>query len=182
MKKDNLEQFISDNRADFDNAIPSLKVWANIDKALDQKEKPIAIAWWRKTRVAAAAAVLILAGIGLGFFLGNNRSQAALASEMSAEYTDMMAYYERQLQDKTVRLASYQYDAVAVNQDLGSIDEAMNELKQELQHVEKGNEEKVIHALIQNYQAKILVLDRVLQQLNYSEKTTKNNNDGSVKL
>ena len=37
MERDTLERFILDHREELDTAIPSLKVWANLDQQLEQK-------------------------------------------------------------------------------------------------------------------------------------------------
>ena len=184
MKKDNLEQFITNNRDAFDDATPNLKVWANIDKALEgnQPNKKKKAIWWRASRVAAAAFVLIVAGTALGYFIAQPQGQTDMASQFSEEFQDTRAFYERQLQDKTVRLASYQHNDLSVKQDLDQFDEVMKELRLELEEAPKGSEEMIINAMIQNYQAKLYVLDRVFQQLNSSKKSTKNNDNGTISL
>ena len=154
MKKDNLEQFISDNRAAFDDATPNLKVWANIDKAMEKESPQKKTTWWRSPRVAVAALALVIASTALGYFMGQPTAQAPLAYEFTEDFEDMRAFYERQLQDKTVRLASYQHTDASLQQDLAQFDEIMEELKSELQEAPKGSEEKIINAMIQNYQAK----------------------------
>ncbi len=181
MKKDQLEQFISDNRAEFDEAIPSLGVWANIDKALETGKPVQKKRFWKLSRIAVAASFLIIAGIALGYVMATPDAHPIAHTEISKDYQDMSAYYERQLQDKTAKLVSYQHQDSSIDRDLEQFDQVLEELKEELQNVPKGTEEKVIHAMIQSYQAKIMLLDRVLEQLNHVNHP-KNNDNGSVKL
>ena len=76
MHKDQLEQFIQTNRAEFDDARPSLKLWANIERDLDSeimqpKNQQPKMAWYK---VAAAALVLLTVGGLGGMYLGQSQS------------------------------------------------------------------------------------------------------------
>lgn len=182
MKKDNLEKFITENRSVFDNETPNLKIWANIDKALESQQQQPKIPWWRNSRVAAAAIMLIVASSALGYFLAPKSENSVIAYEYSEEFQDMTSFYERQLQDKTARLVSYEHQDKSVQQDIEQFDKAMAELELEIQNAPKGSEEIIINAMIQNYQAKVFILNRVLQQLNSSNQHLKKKKNGTVNL
>ena len=93
---DNLEQFINDNRADFDDAVPSLKAWAEIDKAISsQKAKFITL---RKVlAIAASVVILIVAGASFGAFMsnGSNDNLTAQLSEIAPDFVEAEQYYQR---------------------------------------------------------------------------------------
>ena len=166
--KDNLEKFIHENRAEFDREIPSLKVWAAIDKAISPEEvdKPTAKPrrLWRHAWIAASIAFLLATGAFIGLQMGTDpQSEIASLSDYSSEYAEMEVYYQTQIQKKVAQLA--RYDDITVGEDLKQVDEFMQELKQELQEAPKGNEEKIINAMIDNYQTKINILERVLERI-----------------
>jgi hypothetical protein len=52
-----------------------------------------------------------------------------------------------------------------VRADLEQLDKAMEELRLELANVPPGNREQVVRAMIENYQAKLIILKRVLERL-----------------
>ncbi len=179
--KDNLENFIQENRADFDREIPSLKVWAAIDKEIGSTDQATAKPrkLWRYAWVAASIAFLLATGAFLGIQMngGEDPTMASLG-DFSTEYAEMEQHYNSQIQEKVALLARYNDDAT-VNDDLLQVDEFMEELKKELQESPKGNEEKIINAMIYNYQTKIDILERVLERIqsNNEEKSKSEENE-----
>lgn len=163
---DRLEEFINNNRAEFDDAIPSLKVWARLDKALEQQQDRKHSGPWKLMRVAAAVLVLLtLGGIG-GLYLGKMQNSVSTeqVANISPEAAEAERYYTQQFQEKYQQLAKYS----AVNNlesDFEQIDKATQELKKELLNVPKGNEEQVVRNLIQSYQLKLQLLERVLERV-----------------
>ncbi|MEM9821217.1 MAG: hypothetical protein AAF985_09105 [Bacteroidota bacterium] len=166
--KDNLEKFIQDHREEFDREIPSLKVWAAIDKNLrdEDEEQPTAKprTMWRYAWIAASIAFLLATGALIGVQMAED-GQAGIASlsDVSTEYAEMENYYQKQIQEKVAILA--RYDDQTVTEDLKQVDEFMVELQEELKEAPKGNEEKIINAMIDNYQTKINILERVLERI-----------------
>jgi len=72
------------------------------------------------------------------------------------------------------KLVSYE-QADVVRPDLQQLDEMFKELTQELENAPKGTEEAIINAMIKNYQAKVDILNRVLEKVeavNAPQKTT----------
>lgn len=163
---DNLEKFIHQNRESFDDHIPSLKVWATIDRQANKKEAR-RIQLWKNLRVAAAVAVLLIAGGVAGSYLtqtNQNNSATAILQETAPEYFEMEQFFQGQINERVTQLVSYDPDA-QVLQDLEQIDQAMKELKTELSTAPKGQEKEIVEGLIQNYQLKIAILERVLNKM-----------------
>jgi hypothetical protein len=162
---DNLEQFINDNRADFDDAVPSLKAWAEIDKAISsQKAKVITL---RKVlAIAASVVILLVAGASFGAFMsnGSNDNLTAQLSEIAPDFVEAEQYYQQKIDRKYQQLASYSHDQT-IEEDLSQLDELMNELKAELIVAPKGKEEEIVESLIESYQTKISILERVLDRI-----------------
>lgn len=169
---DNLEKFISENRKAFDDEVPSLKVWAAIDRLAHQKEAR-QLRLLKNLRLAAAIAVLLITGAAAGNFISqvNQRnSTMAILQETAPEFFEMEEYLQNQINHRVNQLASYNPDA-QVLQDLDQIDQAMSELKKELRLAPKGQEQEIVENLIQNYQTKIAILERVLEKIQSTQPT-----------
>jgi len=164
--RDRFEKFVENNRDQFDDKVPSLKVWSEIEKQLEpQKAKRISI-----LRIASiAASVIILLGVGaLGgkYFMQGNTTTNSVASldEISSEYGQMERDFQKQILDKKAKLASFNYEKT-VSKDLEDLDHTLDELRKELINVPKGSEEKIVEAMIKNYKTKIHILEIVLEKI-----------------
>ena len=168
MRKNTIENFIEKNRAEFDDAMPSLKVWAEIDKALESN-KSKGLRLWHVVRVAAAVVLLLVSGALIGNYLNYNSQASAMTEleELNPEYAEMVQYYTDQFNTKYQRLVSLNA-AENVKEDLDQVDEVMEELKAELQVAPAGSEEQIIASLILSYQTKVEILERVLERIQQS--------------
>jgi len=166
---DNLEKFIGEHRDSFDDAIPSLKVWAAIDRATNKREAR-RVQLWKSMKVAAAVVVLLLSGGIAGSYLSQSNSSAsamAILNEAAPEYFEMEEYFQKEINQRVGQLVSYEPNSPVIK-DLEQIDQAMEDLKKELAHAPKGQEAAIIENLIQNYQMKIAILERVLERIHYN--------------
>ncbi len=184
--KDQLEDYIRENREAFDDAVPSLKVWAAIDKELstqphsdtDTQQTGRSISLWRIVTIAASVVLLLGVGAILGSQLSSgNGIEETLASdsEISREVEDMKSYYETQIKSTEAKLVHYN-ERKNIAPDLEQIDEHLEELAEELKSVPAGSEEQVINAMINSYQAKAAILEKVLENLE-NKKGQNNKND-----
>ncbi len=168
--EDNIENFVQNNAANFDTEIPNLKVWANIENQLPQQmakaTAPIVakMGWWRQ---AAAAAILLLCGVGLGLFI-NTKKEANIvqaAGQMAPELQETEQFYNKKIETKLTQYASYTQDP-SVLADLKQMDEVQNELRNELLNAPNAAREDIVKRLIENYQIKLGILERVLNNIN----------------
>ncbi len=182
--KDNLEQFIADHREDFDSEIPNLKVWAQIDKQLDQRPRNKRLLMWKMAGIAAAMALLLTVGAVIGVQFNSSGGGAVAAEGLNAEIDEVETYYKDQIKEKTARLASLNYTgATTINADLEQLEELFTELKEELEEAPKGSEEQIINAMINNYQIRVDILERVLENLeSTNQKTNKSENDETTSI
>lgn len=183
--KDQLEDYIRDNREAFDDAVPSLKVWAAIDKELGAQTDTVAktgrrISLWQVAAIAASVVLLLGMGAVMGSQLSfGNSVQENLASdnEVFREVEDMKSYYESEIKNKEAKLVHYN-ERKNIAPDLAQIDQHLKELTEELKSVPAGSEEQVINAMINSYQAKTAILEKVLENLeNKKGQTNKNDSD-----
>lgn len=170
--KDSLEDFITQNRESFDREVPSLKVWAEIDKKMSTKAaKPRSL--WRHVWMAASIVFLLTAGALVGIQVSQDVANDELASEdiLSKEYQEMESFYQGQVQEKVAQLANYNEDPT-IKEDLKQIDDFLTELKGELKNTPKGSEEQIVNALVSNYQTKLAILERVLERIQTTNQET----------
>lgn len=177
---ENLEKFILEHREDFDREVPPLKVWANIDRELDAKRGG-RIVWMKYVRVAAAAAVLVAVSCYIGFQAGAKSDAAQALSDFSPEHAEMERYFNEQINAKMAQLVSYQQDE-HVKPDLQELDAVYDELKAELKDAPVGGEQKVIEAMINNYQTKLDILEHVLNKVNTTEETNLKTEEDEISI
>jgi len=172
-----LEKFVGDNRNEFDDVIPSNKVWENIEAGFMGKKKQKAILaplfkW------SIAAAILITAGITV-FLILNNKNPAVeilvnktdpapdiniIAPEYAPE-VNQFAKLVAMKQEELKALAPEQpelYQKFAT--DINQLDSSYKSLKNQLSAT--PNREMLIEAMIQNLQLQLNVLNQQLNIIN----------------
>ena len=170
---DRLEEFIKNNREAFDDVSPPEFNWEHLKQPEAKKTK------FRTLRILAAAASVALL---MGFFYMNlsiNDSNSNIAdTEIDKELSELKVYYSSQVNNKYTELKKYNTDPDIEN-DIKQMDEFLQELEEELEDVPTSKREEVIEAMIQNYHYKMLMLDRVLDQI---KKSDKENKDGTINI
>lgn len=166
MDKDRLEQFIHQNREQFDDALPSLKVWAEIERAMQPERARPKVSWLRVLAFAASVSLLVLSGVGIGLYMGKSAGQDTpiALSEIDPSYAGLEEYYQREISSRMAKLANYQQGS-AVREDLQQLDHVLLELQEELKQAPKGQEAQIIENMIRSYKAKVDILERVLNRL-----------------
>jgi len=165
---DPLEAFIQRNRDAFDSETPTQRVWAAIEQATPANTAKIVSVNWRQHLMRAAAAiVLLIAGINIGIWYGGESASAGMSmSDISTEYAELEQYYQRDISTKETKLTRFaSYSDKNVLDDLHQMDGIMTELREELANVPPGNREQVVRAMIENYKAKAAILERVLEHI-----------------
>jgi hypothetical protein len=185
MKKDKLEQFVIDNRDEFDELIPSPMLWDKIEK----RESKIIQLNWRTIglRVAAVVVIFISSYYFHDFVQNRNARQNVAASEtgldgqnnMYQELAEAEFYYTSQIEETREAVfyltSSNHRLRDEINTEMLELDKVFRELKNDL-HDNADNQE-VIVAMIQNYRLKLEILKDILQQLKASKNEKNNNNE-----
>ncbi len=182
MMKDQLEQFISKNRDQFDLFEPGEKVWAGIEPRVSQK-KTFRIGWkgvmWR------AAAVLII--FGASFLLQEilHQRQSTITEKTDEkilqeipELQEAEIYYTSLLNNKIEQIEPLISEnpelGETLQQDLSELDSIYTELQKDLRDNIANDE--VVEAMIQNYVLKIQILEDLLEYMDESSKNQEDEN------
>lgn len=168
----NLEDFIKENREQFDSHEPSPKIWEKIEQERNEPKAKTVRMWRRPMRIAAAITVLALA-----VFVGTQISgpKATVANNFPSELNEIDRYYENQVTAYLTQVneaTSDQQILTAIQEDIDALDTEKLEL---LSEVTDGTaDQRVIQALLSTYRKKIEVLEDILNLL------TEENNEVSI--
>jgi hypothetical protein len=162
MHRDQLESFIRQHRAEFDDASPPPDLWEKVERQLPRSRPLI---FWRKSWLnVAAIGLLIIVAAGLGHYWGSHRS-VVTDQALQAELSQAEQFYRSSIQQQYVRLSSQGVDP-ALETDLAEIDRAINEIRTEMQGLPPGTQRELTEKLINNYRIKLQLLEYVLQKQN----------------
>jgi hypothetical protein len=180
--KDQLEQFISDNRDQFDLFEPDEKLWAGIESKVSQK-KTFRIGW--KAVLSRAAAVLII--FAASFLVQEilHRRQSVITENTEdnilneiPELQEAEIYYTSLLNNKIEQIEPLISEnpelGETLQQDLSELDSIYTELQKDLRDNIANDE--VVEAMIQNYILKIQILEDLLEYMDESSKNQEDEN------
>jgi len=162
-----LEDFMRDNRDDFDSELPSLDLWDKIESKLEKKEK----GKHKFLKIASAvAAVLILAIVGTYMLKpqSDNNRYANITDPELKNLLETEAFYAQKVSLKVGEIQKcYKIHPelkMDIENDLNELDTMYRELEKDLDDNLYNRE--VIEAMIQNNRFRLEMVDRVLNQIN----------------
>jgi hypothetical protein len=177
MKPDKLEQFMLDNRSDFDDLAPSADSW----KQIKANVRPIRRINWtaRLVRVAAAVVIFVSGYIFIDYTFNKNYGSERLAGQNGMEIYENIpvllearAYYSGQISNmeaEVYRISGADSPLRAeIDIEFEELDRVFTELKADLK--DNAANEEVIEAMIQNYRIKLQILEEILLQLKNADK------------
>ena len=172
MEKDKLEKYIQDHREDFDQETPPSLIWSDIEKELDEEDSSRKVVRMRTPGIMRimqiAAMFVVVMGVGLliGLQINDNKVNPQIQEFVEAE-----KHYSREIDKMWMVVNTSDIEGKeGVQEDLNALDAIYNELKNEMITNPNANTDYVINAMINNYRAKIDILETVLNKYN-SEKT-----------
>jgi len=184
MTKDALEQYIIDNKEDFDELEPSAKLWKRIEKV---EEKPkISRYSIQPLKWAARIAAAIFIFIGSYYYhdYRNERNQLSQtksneSNQLYSTFIEAEYYYTAQIgveTDKFYKLAAgNSILREEIQNELEELDNEFNELKEDLK--DNADNEEIIAAMIQNYRLKLSILQDMMMQLQQIKKEKHTNDE-----
>lgn len=170
MSKDRLEEFIQENREDFDTEIPGLNLWSEIDDKINPKKKAT------KTQIAgrAAAMVVVLIMVCCWFFIPStdhsqianlNQSPNQLLEEANPELAEMSEYYTRKINKNKGRLAAMNHHDPDLYRDLKHMELMFDTLRMEWESNPHKSDEKLVNAMVANYKTRSMLLENVVGRI-----------------
>ncbi len=164
MKKDRLSEFIGQNRSDFDHLQAPDHLWSQIEQGLDDAQPSIRKWSWHRYAVAAMFALLLGSVFYIVKLQGDLKrmdDRPVAISLEEQEQNEALNFYAGEYQMKKARLKAVNAAKFQdVEPDLKELEAAFLELKKELG--ENYKNEQVIKELINNYQLKIKILEKML--------------------
>jgi hypothetical protein len=181
MKKDNLEKLFENLEGSFDvYETPSGHQKRFLEK-LNKSEKPAVkkLNWWKPLSIAATIAILIAIG---STAVQSNPSELDLAS-VSPEMKQTQSFFTTTINKELQNLKSITspeakklVDDVLIQIDILEIE--YQQLRKDL--AESGNDKRVIYAMISNFQNRIDLLQRVIEQIDEIKNLKANRNETTI--
>ena len=194
MTKDKLEQYIRNNRDEFDEIEPSADLWEGIvtrkpvisqlDEVVPSKKYSIGSYKWA-VRVAAAV-ILFISSYYFHDYRSNsiqlaNQEKASQNnnSELYNTFIEAEYYYTAQIGVEQEKLYGLTVGNTMVREEiqeeLKDLDMEFRELKEDLK--DNADNEEIIAAMIQNYRLKLSILQDMMMQLQEDNSVKNNNNE-----
>ena len=180
-----LEDFVAAHRDEFDQDLPSPKLWEQISSqvpALDKSSaapapqlKPEAKIrqLYPSLRRLAVACMLLLIGLLVGLLVAEKRVagyQQSVVDDQRDQIRQLEEQYRHQIEQRLAEVARYDPDPI-LQQELSSMVES--DFRREVAYQEGGNliDQQLLKAMATEYQAKLDALERVIHRLRASSPT-----------
>lgn len=203
-----LEQFIRDNRDQFDADEPGEMVWKNLEQQLNDKNqgnqkqtsKARQVILFTIVRWSAAAAILILAGIGIYSLLNNRPANGGnlvqhpsssdtpavndpILKEINPGYAREVVQFTKLIEGKQNELKQIEKENPNLYKkfvaDINKLDSSYKALKKELP--ENPNREQLLEAMIENLRLQTEILNQQLSIINQIKASKSNDNESNFK-
>lgn len=171
-----LEEFIKDNKKEFDTDRPSMALWSKIEQELDKKKKkePISLRLW----IGIASSVIVLLGIGFLYVFPFKPENVNLA-DVNPVYAKKQVKFASLIEQKRDSLQIFavsnpelyqQFDA-----DLQKLNKSYEALRKDLPA--SPNQQLVVKAMIKNLE---IQLQLVSQQLSIISEVSQYKKENSI--
>ncbi|MBN1132589.1 MAG: hypothetical protein JXA39_05920 [Bacteroidales bacterium] len=161
-----LQKYIKEHRAEFDDAEPSRRHFDRFEKKLLLEIIPAG----QKLRhiLQIAASVAIIAAAGWFIFDKTHNGYKVDVLEIPRELRETEDYYIRQITSRYDRIRNYPFQS---DQEKAILLDELNDLdiyQQKLMNDLNANpqDERVVNALIRHYQLKLEIMDQIINHLN----------------
>lgn len=179
--KDRLENFIRDNKKEFDQFDPPAAVWEKIEQQLDEKRINSSSAGNKKEKVVRlsfllkiAATIIVVLGVGLWGYQYQERESADL-SNIDPQLAKQQIHYASLIEVKRTELKQIEKEEPQLYSEFSSEIRKMDASYQKLKSDLPGspNQEETVKAMIRNLQIQTELLNQqlgIIQQINKVKK------------
>tara|TARA_R110001583_G_scaffold99175_2_gene244445 strand:- start:1946 stop:2476 length:531 start_codon:yes stop_codon:yes gene_type:complete len=162
-----IENIIKQNRVDFDNDEPRLDHFDRFQQKLQTHHDKSRWQWKELMKIAAIVAIVMTASFAT-HQLSDIKTSHFSFSELSPEYQEVENYFKANI-DKQLDIISHLTKSSDIQEkntikaELESMDKMYDQLEEELQANPK--DERIIQAMIEHFQVKNNILNRIVEQL-----------------
>jgi hypothetical protein len=163
-----LESYIRNNRKALDVEKPDAEyLWKGIRQELGRLKKHRQIVFFR---AAAAIAVIMVVSVMVAYFIGRDQQPGLIFANMDPDLAEQEIQLLNQIDHYSQQLKKIDFNQnqlVTSYRDLEYTDELINYYSEDLK--QKGPNPKLIHSIMDLYQKKVLILNRMLNEIEKNE-------------
>ena len=164
----NIENIFKQNRSSFNSEEPCDDHFDRFKQKMQLHHQAKSKWQWKDLmKIAAMIAIVAIAGLTT-YQLREIQSPHFSFGQLSPEYQEVETYFKASI-DKQLEIISQLSESTdnqeqkTIKEELASMDKLYNELEEELQA--KPKDERIIQAMIEHFQVKNNILNRIVQQL-----------------
>lgn len=186
-EKDYIEELILKNREELDDHEPKEGHFERFEARLKLQDKKKKLSLNLVWKVAAAVIFVLLAGNQIAIYLSspenenkttNTANSLSLAS-VSPEYQEVEYYYTNAIDAGLTQWESLSNEGFISQEEQEMMQEELTEFEQRLNNLRKDlaanpNDERVINAMLEYYQAKLSVINMIVNKLEEVKQQQKN--------
>jgi len=177
-----LEDFMKENKEEFDDLVPSADLWSRIEKHLPAEgtaQKREAKMFSLNFVLRVAASVIIVMGIGFGIYLHNEKKAGIDFAAINPAYAKQRMQYASLVQTKRNEIKAIAQTNPELYHEFSTEIAKMDSLYKKLNNdlATSPNQELVLRAMIRNLQVQTEVLNQqlnVIEQFDQMKKEEKN--------
>jgi len=172
-----LESYIRNNREALDVEKPDEEyLWKGISQSLEKTKKHQRMMYFRS--IAAVGVILILS-VSLAYYIGKSQIPQPVFGKMDPELAKQEVDLLNQIDNYSnqIKKVSFNPNEIATsNRDIQYIDDLIKLYSEDLK--QNGPNQKLINSLLDLYQKKIMILNRMLNEI----EKNKNNENRKVNI
>lgn len=183
-----LEDFIKNNREEFDDLEPSADLWSKIEMHLPAEgtsmQKREARMFSLSFVLKVAASVIVVMGVCFALYIHNERKQGVDYASINPVYAKQQVQYASMVESKLTELRVLTKNDPEMYQEFSSeiakMDSTYKKLNRDLKTT--PNQEAVLRAMIRNLQVQIEVLNQQLNIIEHYNQMKKDQKDGTQSI
>jgi hypothetical protein len=184
-----LEDFIRNNKVEFDDLEPRAGLWDNIESKLFLEEPQAELPKKREAKtfslgfvLRVAAIVIMVMGISFVFYIKNEKAGSVDYAAINPEFAKQRMHYASLVQSKRTELKTLTKSNPELYKEFSGEIAKMDSTYKRLNHdlATSPNQERVLRAMIRNLQIQTEVLNQQLNVIEqYNEFNTQQKNETS---
>lgn len=174
-----IEDFIKENKREFDTDRPSAGLWDKIEAGLELEKKnkrtPVKLRLW----MSLAASLIVLVGVTFGYYKSPMRQSKMSVADVNSDYGEKQVKFTSLIEQKRDSLQHYADENPELykkfSSDLKQLNESYETLQKELP--KSPNQQLVVKAMIKNLE---IQLQLVSQQLSIISEVNQYKRENSI--